>query len=103
MTDTNNDLFNINNLEKVDFPVLLVAGTLDQVAPVSEMIRIHNELPNSRLAIFEAYHSLQSSAESKKCRSELANTFFHSADENEAVREYLERDDTPCKFLELLE
>ncbi len=92
-------LFDIENPEKVQTDVLLVAGTLDQVAPVSELKRIHSQLPNSRLVIFEAYHCLQASDESKQCRSELANTFFKTGD----IQAYLNSGKLPCKFLKILE
>ncbi len=93
------DLFDINNLSKVDTEILLVAGTLDQVAPVNELKRIHRQLPNSKLAIFEAYHCLQASDESKECRSNLANRFFKTGE----IQSYLNSKDNPCKFVEILE
>lgn len=93
------DLFDIKNLDQVTTDILLVAGTLDQVAPVSELKRIHNQLPNAKLAIFEAYHCLQASEESKECRNELANIYFKSGN----IEEYLKSDKLPCKFLKILE
>ncbi|MFP4548143.1 MAG: alpha/beta hydrolase [Fidelibacterota bacterium] len=92
------DLFDIENLDQVKTDVLLVAGTLDQVAPVSELKRIHDQLPNSKLAIFEAYHCLQASEESKQCRSDLANTFFKSGE----IQSYLDSSGTDCNFIKLL-
>jgi pimeloyl-ACP methyl ester carboxylesterase len=93
------DLFDIDGLGQVKTEVLLVAGTLDQVAPVSELKRIHDQLPNSKLAIFEAYHCLQSSDESKECRSELANIFFRSGN----IQAYLNSEALPCEFVKILE
>lgn len=92
------DLFNIEDLDQVNTDVLLVAGSLDQVAPVSELMRIHQELPRSELAIIEAYHCLQSSEESKTCRNELANWFFKSKN----IEEYFTDKESSCKLIKLL-
>ncbi len=92
------DLFDIDGLGQVKTEVLLVAGTLDQVAPVSELKRIHDQLPNSKLVIFEAYHCLQASDESKECRNGLANTFFKSG----KIQTYLDSSKTTCNFIKLM-
>lgn len=68
--------FNIENLENITTEILLVGGTLDQVVPVGVLEAIHARLPNSKLAVFEAYHCLQAPEESRSSRNELANLFF---------------------------
>lgn len=76
--------FDIANLENISTEILLVGGTLDQVVPIEELEAIHARLPNSRLAVFEAYHCLQAPEKSRTYRNELANLFFrygHSAPE----------------------
>ncbi|MGC9365356.1 MAG: alpha/beta fold hydrolase, partial [Fidelibacterota bacterium] len=76
--------FNIENLENITTEILLVGGTLDQVVPIEELEAIHARLPNSKLAVFEAYHCLEAPEQSRTYRNELANLFFrygHSAPE----------------------
>ena len=97
------DLFDIDNLSNVDTEILLVAGTLDQVAPVNQLQRIHDELPNSQLAVFEAYHCLQSTESSKKNRNKLANLFFKYGHTSPEVNEYLHSPDLKGKFIKIVE
>ncbi len=97
------DLFNIKNLEKIETEILLVAGTLDQVAPLHEMERIFKKLTNSEMAIFEAYHCLQSPKESKMCRNTLANLFFKTGNNSSDIQEYLRENGTESKFIEFKE
>ncbi|NOX87496.1 MAG: alpha/beta hydrolase [Calditrichaeota bacterium] len=84
-------LFDIKNLKDVNTEILLVGGTLDQVAPLNELERIHKELPNSEFAVFEAYHCLQSPAEAKECRNNLADLFFTYGCNSKEIRDYLEK------------
>lgn len=97
------DLFIIDHLDSVETEILLVAGTLDQVALVSELKRIHRLLPNSKLVVFEAYHCLQASDESRNCRNRLANLFFRSNPDDSALKNYLKPGNNTCKFIKLFE
>ncbi|HHF43212.1 MAG: hypothetical protein DRJ11_02445 [Candidatus Aminicenantes bacterium] len=92
-------LFDIKNLEKVTSEILLVGGTLDQVAPVSELVRIHRALPHSRLALFEAYHCLAAPQEARICRNDLANLFFLYGLDSSKLSEYLESSRAENKFI----
>ncbi len=96
-------------LFKIDIPggiqteTLLVAGTLDQVAPIHEMLRIFNDLPGSELAIFEAYHCLQSPEESRICRNNLANIFFKTGKRSPEMTDYLKTHGSKCNFIKFKE
>ncbi|MDD3022134.1 MAG: alpha/beta fold hydrolase [Alphaproteobacteria bacterium] len=68
--------FEITRLEKIDTEVLLIAGTLDQVAPIGEMRRIRALMPQAKMAVFKSYHCLMDK-ESRDCRNGLIETFFH--------------------------
>jgi len=92
-------LFDIKNLEKVTSEILLVGGTLDQVAPVSELVRIHRVLPHSRLALFEAYHCLAAPQAARICRNDLANLFFLYGLDSRKLSEYLESSRAENKFI----
>ncbi len=96
------DLFDIQHLNKLKAPVLLVAGSLDQVAPVKQLERIHEQLPNSKLAVIEAYHCLQSSDESKQCRAQMANMFFKDDQAFTAVNKFLNKENKLCKVIRIL-
>lgn len=98
----NDDLFSIDNMDQINTKILLVAGTLDQVAPIREMKKIHSQLPNSTLAVFEAYHCLQASDKSKDCRSQLANLFFKKNTTDTDIHNFLKSEDLPCRFVEYL-
>lgn len=97
------DLFDTPNLDKVQTEILLIAGSMDQVAPVNQLERIHQELSNSKLAIFKAYHCLQSSSESKSVRNKLANLFFKSGSDSKNMENYLKSSSLVNKFIELKE
>ncbi len=92
-------LFDIKNLKDVKTEILLVGGTLDQVAPLYELRRIHRELPESKLAIFEAYHCLQTPPEARECRNDLANLFFIYGYNSKKFIEYLKLSKQKCKFI----
>lgn len=96
-------LFNINNLENVNTEILLVGGKLDQVAPLNQLKIIHKELPNSKLAVFDAYHCLQSSDKSKEIRNKLANLFFENGYDSEKIKKYLNSAPAKEKFIKIIE
>ncbi|MBC7364258.1 MAG: alpha/beta fold hydrolase [Candidatus Aminicenantes bacterium] len=85
----NAHLFDIQNLKNINTEILLVGGLLDQVAPITELERIHRELPNSKLAIFEAYHCLEAPPEARKTRNKLANLFFIYGHNSKEFLDYL--------------
>lgn len=93
----------VQGLEKVSTEVLLVGGTLDHVTPVSETEKIHKLLPNSKLAVFEAYHGLQGIPETRIFRNRLSEFFFENGFDKEKIREFLENEGPKGKFLKLLE
>jgi pimeloyl-ACP methyl ester carboxylesterase len=96
-------LFDIQNLKNVNTEILLVGGTLDQVAPISELVRIYQELPQAKLAVFEAYHCLAAPKEARNCRNKLANLFFlYGSDSRELIR-YLEDSRPGNKFIKFYE
>ncbi len=97
----NAHLFDIQNLKNVNTEILLVGGLLDQVAPIHELERIHRELPNSKLAIFEAYHCLQSPPEARECRNKLANLFFIYGHNSKEFLDYLNSSKEKSKFVKL--
>jgi len=97
------DLFDTPNLNDVQTEILLIAGSMDQVAPVNQLERIHRELPNSKLAIIKAYHCLQSSSDSKTCRNGLANLFFKSGYDSTAFEKYFDSSNVEKMFIELKE
>ncbi|MDI6701282.1 MAG: alpha/beta fold hydrolase [bacterium] len=96
-------LFSIENLDEIDTEILLVAGRLDQVFPLFEMKRIHSGLKNSELAIFEAYHCLETPKESKLCRNNLANLFFKTGNKSPEIKRYLKIHGDKCNFIKFEE
>ncbi|GAB4180535.1 MAG: hypothetical protein Kow00108_16970 [Calditrichia bacterium] len=92
-------LFYIKNLETVNTEILLVAGTMDQVAPVSELKRIHNELPNSKLALFKAYHSLQAPEGARQCRNQMTNIFFKYGFNSDELENFLQKSKATSGFV----
>jgi len=93
--------FDVENLEAISTEILLVGGTLDQVAPLSDLQAIHERLPDSRLAVFEAYHCLQVPAEAKKCRGGLIDVFFRHGHDSDELRRFLNEAGPESRFLEL--
>lgn len=91
--------FDIPNLENISTEVLLVGGTLDQVAPIEETLRIHKQLPHSRFAVFKAYHCLDRPPEAKKARNDLVDLFFSYGSESEELKNYLEKEGPEGHFL----
>jgi len=94
--------FDIPNLKDIATEVLLVGGTLDQVAPIKETLRVHNELPNSRFIIFEAYHCLEQPPESKQARNDLVDLFFLFGGRSEELNSYLKIEGEKAHFLDFI-
>ncbi len=95
--------FDIKGLEKAQTEILLLAGTLDQVAPLDEMEKIHHLLPDSRLAVFDAYHCLQVSQEARKTRNLSANIFFRHGLHSKELDDYLQSREGKGKFIKFYE
>lgn len=93
--------FDITGLEKVRSEVLLIAGTKDPVAPLSEMERIHRGLPNSRLAVFNAGHCLQMDPAARQCRNDMVDLFFIHGMDSKPFQDYLAQRGKAGLFLEL--
>ncbi|GEM_PF-918426 len=93
--------FDIQGLENISTEILLVGGTLDQVAPIADIEAIHKLLPRSRLAVFEAYHCLQVIAEAKKCRNELIDVFLRNGHGSDTLSRFLKNDGEKSRFLEM--
>jgi pimeloyl-ACP methyl ester carboxylesterase len=90
--------FDIQNLENISTEVLLLAGTQDQVAPVEETIRIHKQLPHSKLAVFKAYHCLEGPPEAKKARNDLVDLFFLHGSASKELNDYLKNKAEQIRF-----
>ncbi len=95
--------FCIDSLEKVRTEILLIGGTLDQVAPLEETERIYRDLPNSRFAVFEAYHCLQVLPETRKCRNDIASLFFQYGLYSEELENYLKINGSVGGFIKFYE
>ena len=93
--------FDIRGLENISTEILLVGGTLDQVAPIADIEEIHELLPRSRLAVFEAYHCLQVIPEAKQCRNELINVFLQNGLGSGALSRFLKKSGEKSRFLEM--
>ena len=91
--------FNIQNLENISTEVLLLAGTQDQVAPVEEILRIHRQLPHSKLAVFKAYHCLEGPPEAKKARNDLVDLFFLYGSDSKELNDYLKNKAEQINFI----
>ena len=98
---TRDHLFRIDGLADTSAEILLVAGTLDQVAPLGELERIHARLPRARLAVFEAYHCLQAPPAARQARAELANRFFARGLDDPSLSDHLAAEAEASGFLEL--
>jgi pimeloyl-ACP methyl ester carboxylesterase len=85
--------YRLTGLEDVSTEVLLLAGTRDQVVPVEETDRIHRALPDSRFAIFEAYHTLAGPPEARAARNRIAELFFRHGFRSAEVQEFLASDE----------
>ena len=94
-------VFDITGLDRIDAEVLLVAGTLDQVAPLEEMQRLHRLIPGSRLAVFEAYHCLQNPDAARAARNGLADFYFTVGDDATVLSEFLQSGAPENGFLRL--
>jgi pimeloyl-ACP methyl ester carboxylesterase len=90
--------FDIENLDKISNEILLIGGTLDQVAPISETMRIHKQLPNSKFAVFDAYHCLQQPAKAKNTRNKLVDLFFLHGSDSEEFNKYLNEEGKKAGF-----
>lgn len=88
--------FKMGKLDNITTEVLLVAGILDQVAPIKEMRKIRSLMPRSKLAIFKSYHCLMNS-ESKQCRNRLVEIFFKYGMNSKNFADYLKGN--ACKDL----
>lgn len=91
--------YDVTGLEDVSTGVLLLAGTLDQVAPVEETARIHLALPDSRLAIFEAYHTLARPPEAREARNRLAELVFRYGAWSAEVEEFFDSEEAEAAGL----
>ncbi len=98
---TRTHLFAIDGLRDVAAEVMLVGGTRDQVAPLDQLERIAARLPDSRLAVFDAYHCLQAPPGAQQARAELANLFFTRGLHDPALEDHLAGGQPGNGFLEL--
>ena len=96
--ELNGGFMKAGGLDRISTEVLLVAGTKDQVTPVEVTAQIHRSLPNSRLAVFDAYHCL---ATENDRRGRLINTFFAAGSRSQELDELLRSDEFEGFFLEL--
>ncbi len=90
--------FDIQNLENISTEVFLLAGTQDQVAPVEETLKIHKQLPHSKLAVFKAYHCLEGPPETKKARNDLVDLFFLHGSDSKELNDYLKKKAEQIRF-----
>lgn len=88
----------LENLESVCSEVLLLAGTLDQVAPVEEMEKLRRLLPRSRLAIFQAYHCFY---DQKTIRNRISELFYRGGLESAELGSFLRSGTCKSTFVEL--
>ena len=94
-------VFDVPDLEAITTEVLLVGGTLDQIAPIDEMMRILERLPNASFAVFEAYHCLDGPPESRQARNDLVDLFFLHGKDSPELLDYLSREGPGSRFLEI--
>ncbi len=93
--------FDIPGLNTVDTEILLVGGTEDPVAPVTELQRIHAQLPRSALAVFAAQHCLQGPVGARQARAALANHFFAHGLAPDTLHAHLAAGQPENRFLRL--
>jgi pimeloyl-ACP methyl ester carboxylesterase len=92
--------FDIKNLNEIETEVLLLGGTMDQVAPLEETMEIHRELPNSKFAVFEAYHSLERPEPAHIARNELVDLFFKHGFNSKEFKNYFKEKGDKRNFVE---
>ncbi|MBI4863220.1 MAG: hypothetical protein HY815_23575, partial [Candidatus Riflebacteria bacterium] len=88
----------IDGLHAIKSEVLLLAGTLDHVAPVGEIQKARDALPRSRLVVFKGYHCL---GEMKPIRNRATGLFYKGGLDSPELVKFLKSPACKSTFVEI--